>query len=294
MLVSVLPGISSALICVRLRHSSCKEILLVRLCSASGELCRLILLSPLPFHLSVTAKWLSPVRHLSSGLSMDRMEEVVRYLTLQCLVNATTTGPQRPPSIPLPLWFRGLNVCVWGQMDTFISAWVWIILQATSGAPHGTADCSKRGGWACGEGTPPGGSLTSTPTDRAAAQMADRKVRRQRCETRASLSPLCDAKEVSLHILYLDVLHQRSMGGKLWHGVLLKDERSGDGAATSLINGRALELQLPVIWTCHQYQHVITFILMDCALRPPGQARKSHDGVAGRPIYVARKQPWNN
>lgn len=65
-----------------------------------------------------------------------------------------------------------LNVCVWGQMDTFMSVRVWIILQATSGAPHGTADCSKRDRWARGESTPPVGSLTSIVPDRALLQMA--------------------------------------------------------------------------------------------------------------------------
>lgn len=59
---------------------------------------------------------------------------------------------------------------------------MWIILPATSGAPHGTADCSKRGRWARGEGTPPLGSLTSIPTDRASLQMADRKVTRPSCK----------------------------------------------------------------------------------------------------------------
>lgn len=85
-------------------------------------------------------------------------------------------GLQRLSSVPMPVWFWGLNVCMWGQMDTFMRAWVWIILQATSGAPHGTADCSKRGRWARGEGTPPEGSLTSILTDRASLQMAAQKV----------------------------------------------------------------------------------------------------------------------
>lgn len=242
MLVPLLPGRSFALICMCLRHSSCKKILLALLCSANSELCRLILLSPSPFHLSVTAKWLSPVRRLSSSLSMDRIEEVQRYLTLQYLVNATTTGLQRLPSVPMPVWFWGLNVCLWGQMDTFMSAWVWIILQATSGAPHGTADCGKRGRWARGGGgTPPVGSLTSIPTDRASPQNGRPKgyetILQDKCFSESSqtwclslsltscvaATAYCfQVSEVSLHVLYLDMLCTHA-GNNLGSSVLLKD-----------------------------------------------------------------------
>lgn len=54
---------------------------------------------------------------------------------------------------------------------------MWIIPPATSGAPHGTADCGGSGRRPHREGTPPVGTrLSSMPTDRALAQMADQKV----------------------------------------------------------------------------------------------------------------------
>lgn len=51
------------------------------------------------------------------------------------------------------------------------------------------------------------------------------------------------------------------------------DKRSGDWAATPMINGRAPELQLPVIWTCHHISilsHLLWFIVV------------TYDRVAGR------------
>lgn len=73
--------------------------------------------------------------------------------------------------------FLGAYVCMWGQMDTFMSAWVWIILQATSGAPHGTANCGERGRWACWRA--PLRWALSNPFNGASAQMAEQKVRSQ-------------------------------------------------------------------------------------------------------------------
>lgn len=77
------------------------------LCSASSELCRLILLSPFPFHLPVTAKWLSAVQRLSSGLPTDRIEEVQQYLMLSNLLNATTTVSRRLYGFWDLIWARG-------------------------------------------------------------------------------------------------------------------------------------------------------------------------------------------
>lgn len=296
MLVPLLPGRSFALICMCLRHSSCKKILLALLCSASSELCRLILLSPSPFHLSVTAKWLSPVRRLSSSLSMDRIEEVQRYLTLQYLVNATTTGLQRLPSVPMPVWFWGLNVCLWGQMDTFMSAWVWIILQATSGAPHGTADCGKRGRWARGGGHPSSGfSYIYTHWQGIAAEWQTERLRDDPARqmllwvltnmvSLSVLNFLCGSNSLlfpSVRGVFACPLFGYAMYTRweqfgeqcLAQGHSNVDKRSGDWAATPMINGRAPELQLPVIWTCHHISilsHLLWFIVV------------TYDRVAGR------------
>lgn len=316
MLVPLLPGRSFALICMCLRHSSCKKILLALVCSASSELCRLILLSPSPFHLSVTAKCLSPARRLSLGLSMDRIEEVQRYLTLQYLVNTTTTGLQRLPSVPMPVWFWGLNVCVWGQMDTFMSAWVWIILQATSGAPHGTADCGKRGRWARGEGTPPVGSLTSIPTDRASPQNGRPKgyetILQDKCFSESSqtwclsLSVLnfpCGSNSllfpgvrgVFAYPLFGYAMYTRweQFGEQcLAQGHSNVDKRSGDWAATPMINGRAPELQLPVIWTCHHISilsHLLWFIVVTYG----SVAGRQYEGNAVRHEKTTLKQLVN-
>lgn len=52
---------------------------------------------------------------------MDRIEEVQQYLTLRYLVNATT-GLQKLPSVPMPVWLRGL-MCVCGARWTL--SWVY-------------------------------------------------------------------------------------------------------------------------------------------------------------------------
>lgn len=75
---------------------------------------------------------LSQCTHLGSGAFFLWTEEIQKKkkkeekkwssISLQLyLLNATTTGPQRLPSVPMPVWFRGLNVCARGQMDTFMS-----------------------------------------------------------------------------------------------------------------------------------------------------------------------------
>ncbi len=94
----------------------------------------------------------------------NRRSTAVSHTAVSCKYHNNRTA--EASQCPHACMVLGLNVCVWGQMDTFMSVWVWIILPATSGAPHGTADCGKRGRWARGEGTSPVGSLTSTPTDR--------------------------------------------------------------------------------------------------------------------------------
>ncbi|MEQ2177477.1 hypothetical protein GOODEAATRI_003994 [Goodea atripinnis] len=58
-----------------------------------------------------------------------------------------------------------LNLCMHGQMDTFMSVRMWIILQATSGGPHGTADCGKQNRWVCGQKAPPRAVLYCTSTE---------------------------------------------------------------------------------------------------------------------------------
>lgn len=99
------------------------------------------------------------------------------------------------PGFPMHIWFWGLNVCMWGQMDTFMSAWVWIILQATSGAPHGSANCGERGRWACWRA--PLRWALSNLFDGPSAQMAEQKVSSQSCENKRS-SQSCTNKELIL------------------------------------------------------------------------------------------------
>lgn len=149
---------------------------------------------------------------------MEGIEEVQQYLTAvsgKCHDNNRLAEASQCPHACMVLW---LNVCVRGQMDTFMSIWVWIILPATSGAPHGIADCSKRGRWAHGEGAPPVGSLTSIPTDGASLQMANWKVTRPTCKTNASLNP---GKLDVFFFFYLLVWQPTVSRGTMWKNSVL-------------------------------------------------------------------------
>lgn len=137
-----------------------------------------------PCHLLAKAKWVSPVHHLS--VSMDTREEAV-------IAHPAVEMPLQDCrvvvfffSFHMHMWLWGLNVCMWGQMDTFMSAWVWIILQATSGAPHGTANCGERGRWACWRA--PLLWALSNLFNSASSQTTEQKVREQSYNTNAPLS----------------------------------------------------------------------------------------------------------
>lgn len=86
-----------------------------------------------------------------------------------------------------------LTECLRSQMDTFTSVQMWIILQATSGGPHGAADCGKWNRWVCGQNAPPPGCFVPSSVDEASPQVGERKVTIS-YGTNASLNPNRDLK----------------------------------------------------------------------------------------------------
>lgn len=237
------------------RHCSCKEILF---CSVRPAV---LPCSVPPFHLSATTKWVSPVHHLS--VSMDTREEAV-------IAHTPREMPRQDWRVvfvfffffsvsPMHIWFWGLNVCMWGQMDTFMSAWVWIILQATSGAPHGTANCSERGRWACWRA--PLQWAFSNLFDGASSQMAEQKVRRQSRKTNAFLCPHKHGAHPPLWKQWLTSVRGELVFHHCLSSVSLKDNYIDENQSVTLvINDLPPEVQLPVMWIRH---HFIT-ILIHC------------------------------
>lgn len=154
-----------------------------------------------------------------------------------------------------------------------MSVWVWIILPATSGAPHGTADCGKKrqvGTWG---GQPSSGlSYIYTHWQGIAANGRPERLRDDPARQMllwilanmvSSLSPTscltdtaylfpgvrCDC--VCLCSVWAAASRSRTLCNV--------DERSGGlSRRSSVINGLLPELQLPVIWTCHHLQHITT------------------------------------